>query len=377
MNDKLLELLSKYYGNDTSGITFYGPRFSGEGIKGKGYFGLLPNKKGGKSTEISVEDESGEYPLIVPTLTSEELDALLAQQEPSDEVYGKARSWADTRRKMGKSPFAAPDELRMPRPRFDEGGEVNLDDLLQEIESERELESELTPVAVEQPVEPIINLGALHDVKLVTTPVPITSPDFETVRLKQSQKRTAAPAKKAAAPSAAGQSPYYAQAVKLAEKYGLPSDVFVALVSRESRFNPHAQSKVGAYGLTQLMPGTAKELGVNPKDPLQNLEGGARYLKQQLDRFKSIPLALAAYNAGPGNVRKYKGLPPFRETRKYVQNILADAGLSHEMPTTPTRREPARIKLAQANYAEGGEVSAYNPAAIEALAKQIEEEFNG
>ena len=122
-------------------------------------------------------------------------------------------------------------------------------------------------------------------------------------------------------------SPYYAEAVKLAEKYDLPPPVFLSLVKHESSFNPQARSPAGAFGLTQLMPATAKELGVDPADPLQNLEGGARYLRQQLDQFGSLPLALAAYNAGPGNVRKHGGIPPFKETQAYVKNVLSSAGV--------------------------------------------------
>jgi hypothetical protein len=106
------------------GFALDGIRHSGEGLKGKGYFGKLPNKAGGHSTEISTEDESGEYPLIVPTLTAQELDALLANEEPTEEVYSKARSWADTRRQRNQSPFAAPTELRMPRPGYAGGGKV-------------------------------------------------------------------------------------------------------------------------------------------------------------------------------------------------------------------------------------------------------------
>lgn len=109
------------------GFAPHGIRHSGEGLKGKGYFGKLPNKAGGHSTEISTEDESGEYPFIVPTLTAQELDALLANEEPTEEVYSKARSWADTRRQRGQSPFAAPTELRMPRPGYAGGGLVNYD----------------------------------------------------------------------------------------------------------------------------------------------------------------------------------------------------------------------------------------------------------
>ena len=100
--------------------------------------------------------------------------------------------------------------------------------------------------------------------------------------------------------------------------------LFQALVWQESRFNPHAVSHKGAIGYAQLMPGTAAKLGVNPHDPMQNLDGGARYLLLQLQVFRSPLLALAAYNAGPGAVERYRGVPPYRETRDYVIRVLAE-----------------------------------------------------
>ena len=90
----------------------------------------------------------------------------------------------------------------------------------------------------------------------------------------------------------------------------------------ESSYNPTALSPKGAYGLGQLMPDTAARLGVNPDDPRQNLEGGARYLRMMYERFGDWRLALAAYNAGPGAVEQHNGVPPYAETTEYVRIIL-------------------------------------------------------
>lgn len=119
---------------------------------------------------------------------------------------------------------------------------------------------------------------------------------------------------------------YRALASQIAQQEGVPTDLFLRLVNQESRFRPNAVSEAGAMGLAQLMPGTARDLGVDPNDPVQNLTGGARYLRQQLDAFGTPELALAAYNAGPGNVRKYGGIPPFKETQNYVSTILGTGG---------------------------------------------------
>ncbi len=107
-----------------------------------------------------------------------------------------------------------------------------------------------------------------------------------------------------------------------ARKNGIPVALFLKLVTQESNWKPKARSHKGAIGLAQLMPQTARGLGVNPHDPRQNLEGGARYLAQQYARFRDWRLALAAYNAGPGAVEKYNGVPPYRETQNYVRKIL-------------------------------------------------------
>ncbi len=107
-------------------------------------------------------------------------------------------------------------------------------------------------------------------------------------------------------------------------RYRIPVAMFEKLVTVESNWNPNAVSHAGAIGLAQLMPATAQLLGVNPRDPRQNLEGGARYLSQQYRRFGNWRLALAAYNAGPEAVERHGGVPPYKETQGYVKKILGN-----------------------------------------------------
>jgi soluble lytic murein transglycosylase-like protein len=120
--------------------------------------------------------------------------------------------------------------------------------------------------------------------------------------------------------------PYAAEIDAAAAKYNVDPALLRALIRQESNFNANATSPAGARGLTQLMPGTAAALGVDPSVPAQAIEGGAKYLRQQLDKFGNDPAkALAAYNAGPGAVQRYGGVPPYAETQNYVRKVLAYA----------------------------------------------------
>ncbi|MEM6482569.1 MAG: lytic transglycosylase domain-containing protein [Pseudomonadota bacterium] len=118
------------------------------------------------------------------------------------------------------------------------------------------------------------------------------------------------------------QGPYLDVARSAALRHGIPVGLFLRLVQQESAWNPRAVSHKGAIGLAQLMPGTAAYLGVDPHNPSQNLDGGARYLAEQYRTFGSWRLALAAYNAGPQAVEEHNGIPPYRETQNYVRVIL-------------------------------------------------------
>ena len=124
-------------------------------------------------------------------------------------------------------------------------------------------------------------------------------------------------------PALAVPAPYAAKIAELAARFDLSPALLEAVVWQESRWRANALSPVGARGLAQLMPGTAREMGVDPDDPLANLEGGARYLRQQLDRFDGdVEKALAAYNAGPGRVTAANGIPRIRETQLYVASVM-------------------------------------------------------
>jgi soluble lytic murein transglycosylase-like protein len=160
-------------------------------------------------------------------------------------------------------------------------------------------------------------------------PAPATAPAATAPTSSFAGALAAAQTSPSAAPvsGAGGSSAFDSEINAAAASNGIDPALLKGLVSQESGFNPSARSGAGAVGLTQLMPGTASALGVtNPLDPAQSLQGGAKYLREQLDRFGGDEtLALAAYNAGPGAVQKYGGVPPYAETQNYVTSVMSKA----------------------------------------------------
>ena len=172
-------------------------------------------------------------------------------------------------------------------------------------------------------------------------------------QLQAAQSTNPSAAATAASVGTGGPTPFGAEIDAAAARYGIDPALLKGLIRQESGFDPAARSGAGAVGLTQLMPGTAASLGVDPTDPAQAIDGGARYLKQQLDRFGGDPAkALAAYNAGPGAVAEFGGIPPYAETQNYVTSVLAfadqyrstatpTAGVGGIAQTTPVLASPA------------------------------------
>ena len=170
---------------------------------------------------------------------------------------------------------------------------------------------------------------------------------------------------------------YTGQIIQTAQQYGVDPNLALAVAQQESSLNPDAISPEGAIGLFQLMPATASGLGVQPHDPVQNIDGGIRYLSQLLNQFGgNVSLALAAYNAGPGNVRKYGGVPPFAQTQNNVASILGRlGGTVSQAGTSAADTIAGAVSQAGTGISdtisailEGGDSGGISPVAIGALA---------
>jgi soluble lytic murein transglycosylase-like protein len=170
------------------------------------------------------------------------------------------------------------------------------------------------------------SVGSTTRLHTATGSVDVPSADIARFEIEE-YVALAAPAEEPVVPAAATAPPTPRELIEQAAvKHGLRPEFVASVALAESAYRTDAISPKGAVGLMQLMPGTAQELGVDPRDPAQNAEAGARYLKQLLLRYAGSPdpvrLALAAYSAGPAAVDKYRNIPPYRETQQYVERVL-------------------------------------------------------
>jgi soluble lytic murein transglycosylase-like protein len=210
-------------------------------------------------------------------------------------------------------------------------------------------------MSIEAVISRIGQLQAMMAAGGPAAPAPTTTPartaSFSTA-LQNATAGTGAPGLAAPGPASAtptssslpAGTPYGAEITQAATANGVDPALLAGLVKQESGFNPSAGSGAGARGLTQLMPGTASGLGVtNILDPQQNLNAGAKYFKQQLDAFGGdVTKALAAYNAGPGAVQRFGGVPPYSETQNYVRIVQANAA-AYRAGTSSTPALPSEI----------------------------------
>jgi soluble lytic murein transglycosylase-like protein len=195
---------------------------------------------------------------------------------------------------------------------------------------------------------------------------PSTSGPMTPGLLASSPSTSAPPTSSHSTSGSLSSTPYASLITQAAARYGIDPTLLAGLIQQESGFDPSARSGAGAVGLTQLMPSTAASLGVSePLDPAQSIEGGARYLAQMLGRFAGNPVdALAAYNAGPGAVEQYGGVPPYPETQQYVTKVLGYAA-------SFSGGEPQAVPATLYAGATGGVQSAAVPPAAAPVASGV------
>jgi len=173
----------------------------------------------------------------------------------------------------------------------------------------------------------VMEIAGSHSVWIAGGPIQANTPEQSFVTVAPTRLAAELPSENSALTwidNAAGPAEWRDRVAALAAKYDISPALLEALVWQESRWNAGAVSPAGARGLAQLMPGTARVMGIDPRNPSANLEGGARYLRAQLDNFDgNLEKALAAYNAGPGRVERAGGIPRIAETQNYVAQILS------------------------------------------------------